>query len=85
MTYISTGIAFVEFLGIVLFHVFLQLQKTLFHKDQKKTLLDYITNRVKLHLDQTACKTKNIEKGHDASTTLVDIREPLLDDCNTEL
>ena len=42
-------------------------------------------NRVKLHLDQTACKTKNIEKGNNASTTLVDIREPLLDDCNTEL
>ena len=85
MTYISTGIAFAEFLGIVLFHVCLQLQKTLFHKDQKKTLIDYIKNGVKLQLNQTACKTKNIEKGNNASTTLVDIREPLLDDCNTEL
>ena len=85
MTYISTGIAFVKFLVIVLFHVFLQLQKTLFHKDQKKTLIDYIKNGVKLQLNQTACKTKNIEKGNNASTTLVDIREPLLDDCNTEL
>ena len=85
MTYISTGIAFVEFLGIVLFHVFLQLQKTLLHKDQKFFLLDYIKNGVKLQLNQTACKTKNIEKGNNTSTTLVDIREPLLDDCNTEL
>ena len=85
MTYISTGIAFVEFLGIVLFHVCLQLQKVLFHKDQKETLLDYIMKRIKLHLDQTGCKTKNIEKGNNASTSLVDIREPLLDDYNTEL
>ena len=86
ITYISTGIAFVEFLGIVLFHVCLQLQKKIFHKYQKETLLDYIImKRIKLHLDQTGCKTKNIEKGNNASTTLVDIREPLLDDCNTEL
>ena len=85
VTYISTGIAFVEFLGIVLFHVCLQLQKKIFHKDQKETLLDYIMKRIKLHLDQTGCKTKNIEKGNNASTTLVDIREPLLDDYNTEL
>ena len=85
ITYISTGIAFVEFLGIVLFHVCLQLQKILFFKKRKETLLDYIKNRVKLQLNQTACKTKNIEKGNNVSTTVVDIREPLLDDCNTEL
>ena len=85
LTYISTGVAFVEFLGIVIFHISLQLQNA-FSKKMSNNWMDLIT-RIKFKANQSICKTNDIkeEKTSDVSTTLVDIREPLLEDCTTEL
>ena len=85
LTYISTGVAFVEFLGIVIFHISLQLQKA-FSKKMSNNWMDLIT-RIKFKANRSICKTNDIkeEKTSDVSTTLVDIREPLLEDCSTEL
>ena len=76
VTYISTGIAFVEFLGIILFHIYLQLHKKIFWKNNS-------ISRVNIAVKY---KTKNItnDKGTNVSSTLVDIREPLLEDSNTK-
>ena len=85
LTYISTGIAFVEFLGIMIFHVILQLQKA-FSKKMNNNWIDLIT-RIKIKANQTVGKPNDIkeEKTRKVSTTLVDIREPLLEDYSTEL
>ena len=85
LTYISNGVAFVEFLGIVIFHVSLQVQKV-FSKKMNNNWIDSIA-RIKFKVNQSICKTNDIkeEKTSDVSATLVDIREPLLEDYSTEL
>ena len=82
LTYISTGVALVEFLGIVIFHVSLQVQKV-FSKKMNNNWIDSIA-RIKFKVNQSICKTNDI-KEEKTSATLVDIREPLLEDYSTEL
>ena len=84
LSYISIGIAFTEFLAILFFHVWHQLNlKRLYVKFCKR----YKSASAEVLSNQRAPNLKDLDKpgGNISTTTVFDIREPLLDDSITEL
>ena len=85
LSYISTGVAFIEFLAILAFHTWHRLNlKKLYikcYKNCKNTRAKVLSN------NQDTSKIMDLDKpGGNVSTTMVfSIREPLLDDRITEL
>ena len=69
LTYLSIGIAFVEFIGIVIFHLCLRLK--IF---QSSKCLKYISMR------KSSNETELERHGSIATTNILDIREPLLEE-----
>ena len=69
LTYLSIGIAFVEFIGIVIFHLCLRLK--IF---QSSKCLKYISMR------KSSNETELERHGSIAATNILDIREPLLEE-----
>lgn len=71
ITYASTGIAFAEFTGIVIFHVCRRLKITKF-----------LLNLKRRKWNPRKAKTENhgIEMNGNTTTTVVELREPLLED-----
>ena len=79
VTYLSIGIAFVEFMGIVIFHICLRIknephfQSSRFHKYFKAKLM-------KLKARASSSTTEGEQNLTLATTNILDIREPLLED-----
>ena len=76
------GIAFVEFLGIVLFHIFLRIRNKP-HCKVWKIMCDNFLKKFYKNLVQQGLPVEEIKPldNTNFTTTAIDIREPLLDEC----
>lgn len=72
VTYFSVGIAFMEFIGIFVFHVYLRLKDI-------KFLQNYFRSAKGASIKLTTSTAENPKAEH-INTTFIDIREPLLED-----
>ena len=82
----SAGIAFVEFLGIVLFHIFLRIRNKPHFKVWKIMCVNFLKKFYKNSVQQ-GLPVEEIKPPDNTNftTTAIDIREPLLDECATKL
>ena len=87
LTYTSIAIAFIEFLVILFFHAWYRLNLKLLYMNCHNSYYISTTGEVLSNSNQCVSKVKNSEgkPGGNVSTTVFDIREPLLDDTITEL
>ena len=82
----SVGIAFVEFLGLVLFHIFLRIRNKPYFKAWKIIFESFFKKFYKNSVQQ-GLPIEEIKPldNTDFTTMAIDIREPLLDECSTKL
>ena len=82
----SAGIAFVEFLGILLFHIFLRIRNKPHFKVWKIMCVNFFKKVYKNSVQQglPVQEIKPLDNTN-VTTTAIDIREPLLDECTTKL
>lgn len=82
VTYISVGIAFTEFLGLIVFHIFLRIRdKKLFVEIQSKVIAYADTQFPTLKVKN--CFKKDKREIEPLDIAVVAIREPLLEGATT--
>ena len=78
-TYLSVGIALTEFIAIVIFHLYLSLMNIEIIRNLK--FVEYVKRTfTELKTKKTSSKTEIILKVETPTTSVVSIREPLLED-----
>ena len=79
-TYISIGVAFVEFIGIVVFHIYLRIKDTKAWKvlTSGKCITE-LKEKISSWRGKYEMKSADDENGRDVTTTTIELRESLLE------